>query len=96
MIGMMHGCSAGASKNATSHAKRLGYARSEYAKSIHFHGEWRKDMPRAKCFRCKKTFQARNDQHKKYSYCPRCKSLKEDFESGSSWIDYRMGGRRKA
>jgi len=39
------------------------------------------------CFRCKKKFRARKDQHPKYSLCPSCKDYKEEFGSGSSWID---------
>jgi len=49
-----------------------------------------KMINRAICFRCKKKFRARKNQHPKYSLCPSCKTYKDDFESGSSWIDYRF------
>ena len=41
------------------------------------------------CFRCKKKLRARKGQHPKYSLCPSCKDYKEEFGSGSSWMDYK-------
>lgn len=45
---------------------------------------------RAICFRCKKKFRARKNQHPKYSICPSCKTYKDNFGLGFSWIDYRL------
>jgi hypothetical protein len=42
----------------------------------------------AKCFRCKKKFSPKANQHPKYSLCPKCKSYREEFGSGLSWIDH--------
>jgi len=39
--------------------------------------------------RKKRRFQPRRDQHLKYSFCPACKSYKDEFGSGYSWIDYK-------
>jgi NAD-dependent SIR2 family protein deacetylase len=46
----------------------------------------------ARCFRCKKKFPIKKDQHPKFSLCPACKSFKEEFGSGSSWIDHSFRG----
>jgi len=47
---------------------------------------------RAVCFRCKKKFTARKEQHPRYSLCPVCKNYKEELGSGYSWIEYRYKG----
>lgn len=44
----------------------------------------------AKCFRCKKKFRVKKNQHPKYSLCPSCKTCKDEFGSELSWIDYHF------
>jgi hypothetical protein len=39
------------------------------------------------CFRCKKKFKARKNQHLKYSICPVCQNYWRIFEQGELWVD---------
>ena len=47
---------------------------------------WYKDK-RIICYRCKRRFRARKDQHPKYSFCPVCKTEVKYISDSSHWID---------
>lgn len=44
-----------------------------------------KEMKDAICYRCKKRYKARKDQHPKYSYCPSCKAFVNTMAPGLIW-----------
>lgn len=44
-----------------------------------------KGMKDAICYRCKKPYKARKDQHPKYSYCPSCKAFAKEISPALIW-----------
>jgi len=45
---------------------------------------------KAVCFRCKKAFRARKNQHPRYSFCPQCKQFRGEFSSGWFWVEHSL------
>ena len=43
------------------------------------------------CFRCKKPFRGRKNQHPTQSFCPGCKSAVDHIAGGSDWVDVGFG-----
>jgi len=72
------------------------YKPDKDSKSLSSPGRKRHGM--IQCFKCKKMFSGRQNQHPKYSLCSNCKVVNEGIISRCGWINgdaYTKGDRRR-